>query len=154
MANRTGWAVRAAACLLLWAGVSTAAPAEVLPSEHLVKEGLAALDLHAYDAAVLQFERAVTVEPTNARAFAYLGYAHAQAGRADLAAKYYAIALEIDPAEIKALLWSGQMDVSAQDLPAARTKLTRLERACTAGCEEYRVLKHSVRMLIARLQRQ
>lgn len=151
--KRTGWSLKAAACAVLWAGMSTAAPAEVPLSEHLVKEGLAALDLHAYDAAVLQFERAVTVEPTNARAFAYLGYAHAQAGRDDLADKYYTTALDIDPTEIKALLWSGQMDVAAQNLPDARAKLARLARACTTDCEEYRVLEHSVRMLIARLAR-
>lgn len=153
MSIRRGWVLKVAACAALWIGWSAPAPADVLPSEHLVNEGLAALDLHAYDAAVLQFERAVTVDPANARAFAYLGYAHAQAGRKDLANKYYATALEIDPTEIKALLWSGQMDVAAQDLSGARTKLARLERACAADCEEYRVLEYAVRMLMARLTR-
>ena len=126
----------------------TAEPASIA---HL-EEGKAALEDGAFDLAVLQFERAITTDPRNARAFAWLGHAHGQAGRPEMARKYYRLALDIDPGEIKALFWNGQMDVDGQDLEAARAKLARIARVCAGQCEEYRTLEHSIRMLTARLE--
>ncbi|MFP3945064.1 MAG: tetratricopeptide repeat protein [Alphaproteobacteria bacterium] len=119
-----------------------------------LEDGKAALEDRAFDIAVLQFERAITADPRNARAFAWLGHAHGQAGRPDMARKYFRLALDIDPGEIKALLWNGQMDVASQDLKAARAKLARMARVCAGECEEYRTLEHSIRMLTARLEQQ
>lgn len=128
------------------------APGAAVSKAHL-EDGKAALDAHVYDRAVLEFERAITADPRNARAFAYLGQAHGQAGRPELARKYYRIALDVDPGEVKALLWDGQMDVAAQNLEAARADLQRMARACARTCDEYRTLEHSIRMLTARLER-
>jgi Flp pilus assembly protein TadD len=132
-------------------GAEHMAPAEPASRAHL-EDGKAALDDGAFDLAVLQFERAITTDPRNARAFAWLGYAHGEAGRPEMARKYYRLALDIDPGEIKALFWNGQMDVESQDLEAARAKLARMARACAGQCEEYRTLEHSIRMLTARLE--
>lgn len=156
--GRSGAALVAACVGFVVLEMGLAQGAERVPmspaSKMHLEEGKAALEDRIYDLAVLQFERAITADPRNARAFAWLGYAHGQAGRPELARKYYRLALDIDPADVKALLWNGQMDVAGQDLEAAREKLARMARACAGQCEEYRTLEHSIRMLTARLEQQ
>jgi len=128
-------------------------PGAAASKAHL-EDGKAALADRAYDIAVLQFERAITTDPRNARAFAWLGFAHQEAGNPDKALKYYRLALDIDPGDVKALLWNGQMDVEGKNLEAARDKLQRMARVCTRKCEEYRTLENSIRMMTARLEHQ
>jgi len=133
--------------LLMWPSAATAAKSAGdfhKVSEILIDSGISALDKEKLDDARQTFEQAVVADPSNAKAFSYLGYAHYRKGDRALAKKYFSIALDIDPNERHALSWGGQVDLAAADLEGAEAKLLRLSRLCGTDCSEYKILSDAV----------
>lgn len=113
-------------------------------SELLISNGILALDKDKFDDARQTFEQAAVADPANAKAYSYLGYAHYRKGERVLARKYFSIALEIDPDELHALSWGGQVDLDSADLEGAEAKLLRLARLCGTESSEYKILSDAV----------
>ncbi len=113
-------------------------------SSHLLDKGIQELEESNLASAIRLFEQAVTANPKNARAFSYLGRGYGEVGNTARAYKYYAIALDIDPNEIKALAWSGQVDLENERFDRASRKLIRLVRICGEVCPEYQSLKDAI----------
>ncbi len=126
---------------VLLTGAAPGASAAVQASSILLDKGIAELESKRYAEAIKLFEQAVTANPHNARAFSYLGRSYQEVGDKDRAYKYYDIAMSIDPGELKALSWSGEIDAEDGELNLAGEKLAKLERLCGVGCPEYVSLK-------------
>ena len=60
------------------------------------------------------------------------------------AEKHYQSALIKEPKHRGALEYYGELLLLKNDLAGAETMLSRLDKACTFGCEEYRDLKKSI----------
>ena len=60
------------------------------------------------------------------------------------AEKHYQSALVKEPKHRGALEYYGELLLLKNDLAGAETMLSRLDKACTFGCEEYRDLKKSI----------
>jgi tetratricopeptide (TPR) repeat protein len=60
------------------------------------------------------------------------------------AEKYYQLALVKEPKHRGALEYYGELLLLKNDLAGAETMLSRLDKACTFSCEEYRDLKKSI----------
>ncbi len=129
--------------LILTSQIISAPEAEAATSVSnvLLEKGIEELEGSNHADAIRLFEQAVTANPKNARAFSYLGRGYGQVGNNARAYKYYGIALDIDPHEVKALSWSGQADLRNDRLELADKKLARLEQVCGPACPEYQSLK-------------
>lgn len=60
------------------------------------------------------------------------------------AEKHYQSALAKEPKHRGALEYYGELLLLRNDLAGAETMLSRLDNACSFGCEEYRDLKKSI----------
>lgn len=60
------------------------------------------------------------------------------------AEKHYQSALVKEPKHRGALEYYGELLLLKNDLAGAEMMLSRLDKACTFGCEEYRDLKKSI----------
>jgi hypothetical protein len=61
------------------------------------------------------------------------------------AEKFYQVALKIEPKHKGALEYYGELKLMMNDLPAAEALLSRLDKICFFGCEEYSDLKEAIR---------
>lgn len=125
-------------------GSAPGAEAATQTSSRLLDKGINELEGENFAVAIRLFEQAATANPRNAIAFSYLGRSYDFVGNKIRAYKYYGIALDIDPNEVMALSWSGQVDVLGDNLSLADEKLARLERVCGATCTEYKTLKRAI----------
>ncbi len=125
-------------------GSAPGAEAATQASSRLIDKGIDELEGENFAGAIRLFEQAATANPRNAVAFSYLGRSYDVVGNKIRAYKYYGIALDIDPNEVMALSWSGQVDVLGDNLNLADEKLARLERVCGATCTEYQTLKRAI----------
>ena len=66
------------------------------------------------------------------------------------AEKYYISALNLDAKHRGALEYYGELLLLKNDLAGAEKLLTRLDKACTFGCEEFRDLKKSIQQFKAK----
>lgn len=110
-------------------------------SHSLLGKAIEAMESTGYDTAMPLLEQAVVADPKNARAYTYLGQAYHHQGKDDLASKYYAIALDIDPDQIHALQWSGELALTEDAVDVAEARLSRLSRLCGPECPEYKALQ-------------
>lgn len=113
-------------------------------SAQLLKRGMAALEKGQLEQARAALEQSIVANPHNASAYSYLGYTAQRANDKPLAKKYFSLALEINPDDLRALSWGGQSDLSSANLEAAQAKLQRLSRLCGPGCSEYKLLSDAV----------
>jgi Tfp pilus assembly protein PilF len=113
-------------------------------STTLIERGAALLGQNKTDEARQLFEQAAVANPHNAAAYSYLGLTAQKADQKGLAKRYFALALDIDPNDLRALSWGGQTDLAAADLDSAQAKLLRLSRLCGTGCSEYKLLSEAV----------
>jgi Flp pilus assembly protein TadD len=97
-----------------------------------------------YDQAVKQLQDAN--ESSSAEWNNLLGYSLRKKQTPDLvgAEKYYQAALKIDPKHRGALEYYGELKLMNNDLPGAEALLSRLDKACFFGCEEYSDLKAAI----------
>jgi Flp pilus assembly protein TadD len=61
-----------------------------------------------------------------------------------MAEAHYQAALKINPMHLGALEYYGELLLLKKDLPGAEALMKRLEKACTAGCEELSDLQKSI----------
>lgn len=75
-----------------------------------------------------------------------MGYSLRKKTKPDLteAEKYYVVALNLDTNHRGALEYYGELLLLKNDLGGAEKLLTRLDKACRFGCEEYQDLKKSI----------
>jgi Tfp pilus assembly protein PilF len=67
------------------------------------------------------------------RVLTYMGFAHRKAGRADLGMEHYAHALDVNPDNILARSYLGQMLVEMGEIAAARRQLDEIRTRGGAG---------------------
>lgn len=104
----------------------------------------ASIKAEKYDQAIQQLQSAN--ETSSADWNNLLGYSLRKKQPPDLvgAEKYYQAALKIDPDHRGALEYYGMLKLTKNDLPGAEALLTRLDKVCTFGCEEYSDLKEAI----------
>ena len=65
-------------------------------------------------------------------------------GNLDNAAKYYKVALEINPEHKGALEYQGEMFLKLDDLASAKGNLEKLAKLCPSGCDERAELTRAI----------
>jgi Flp pilus assembly protein TadD len=126
-------------------GLSQAADTAPVKSDPAwLTESRASIKAEKYDQAVKQLQAAN--ETSSADWNNLLGYSLRKKQPPDLlgAEKYYQAALKIDPNHRGALEYYGKLKLINNDLPGAEALLSRLDKACTFGCEEYSDLKEAI----------
>jgi len=87
-------------------------------------------------AAVTLLHAAVVADPAGASSYVRLGDLYAAMGRANLARKYFAIALTIEPALPAALKGIAMLDIAAGNKAAAEATIEYLATICGPDCPE------------------
>lgn len=133
--------------LLLFSMIGPSQGADTEPTKSdsaWLTEARASIKSEKYDQAVKQLQDAN--ETSSADWNNLLGYSLRKKQPPDLlgAEKYYQAALKIDPKHRGALEYYGKLKLLNNDLPGAEALLTRLDKACTFGCEEYSDLKAAI----------
>jgi Flp pilus assembly protein TadD len=132
--------------LLSLIGASWAADTAPVKSDPAwLVEARASIKSEKYDQAVKQLQAAN--ETSSADWNNLMGYSLRKKQPPDLvgAEKYYQAALKIDPNHRGALEYYGMLKLTNNDLSGAETLLTRLDKVCTFGCEEYSDLKEAIK---------
>jgi tetratricopeptide (TPR) repeat protein len=106
--------------------------------------GKQAAEAMNWQAALEAFEKVAAKDPGNANAQNYLGYVNRKLGNFDLAFKYYAEALRLDPKHKGAHEYVGEAYLMTGNLAKAEEHLKALDRICFFSCEEFRDLKQAV----------
>ncbi len=74
----------------------------------------------------------------------YLGYAHRQLDKNEIAMEYYTQALAVKPKHKGANEYLGELYLKMGELEKAEAQLAKLDDICTFGCSEYRELKAKI----------
>jgi Flp pilus assembly protein TadD len=106
--------------------------------------GKKAIEARDWKAAIGSFSAAERRVPDNADIQNYLGFAHRNAGRLDIALRHYQRALKLDPRHRGAHEYIGEAYLMAKDLPKAEEHLAALDRICLLPCSEYSDLKAKI----------
>lgn len=137
-----------AAALALWfaAGASALAASKEghALSQAWLANGQTLMQAGKHDAARTALERAIVADPGNALALAWLGANSQKLGDAEASAKYFRIALEVDPDNQGVLLLTGKAEVAGGEMAKAKEKLARLQRLCGMNCREARELEQAI----------
>ena len=102
-----------------------------------------AIDDKDYASAIPLLKKVVAMDPSNADALNYLGYAHRMLGKQSEALSYYEQALSLQPQHIGANEYLGELYLEMKMLPQAEERLAVLEQAC-GDCDEYQELKEKI----------
>jgi len=106
--------------------------------------GKKAIDQKDWNGAISAFHKVVALDPKDADAFNYLGYANRQLGDYEKAFDYYNSALRLNPNHKGANEYIGEAYLKQGDLANAEKHLSKLDDICTFGCAEYSLLKRAV----------
>lgn len=123
-------------------GGDGASPAK--PDDPQYTAAVKAIKAREYAKAVPLLEGVISRDAKNADAYNWLGYATRKNGNVSGAIPIYEKALAVDPKHRGAHEYIGEAYLALDDLPKAKEHLTRLNRLCFFGCEEYRDLKKAV----------
>ena len=96
------------------------------------------------DAAADLLETAVTVDPSNDRAFVLLGEVSAARGLPGKAIRYYREALSLVPNDVQALQAQGNALVQKGAIERARENLAKIKALCKGGCAPANALAASI----------
>lgn len=132
-----------ALCLVAAAGATAATDWRDL-SRRWQETGSKQAQAGNYAGARISLERAITADPKNALALAWLGTASQKLGDSEAAQKYFRIAMEVDPDHRGVLLLAGKADAEAGAADKAKEKLARLQRICDGDCPEARDLNQFI----------
>jgi tetratricopeptide (TPR) repeat protein len=88
-----------------------------------------------YKRAIAILATVVEADQGNADAWNLLGYSSRKLGRMDKAARYYEIALRLNPAHRGALEYQGEMFIQTGAFDKAKANLNKLKKIC-GSCEE------------------
>ena len=112
-------------------------------AQHLREAGARELAARRVDAALQLFQQALVANPKAVENYVALAGVETVRGRVDIAARYYATALELEPINPAALLGDGLLALS-QDVPdRARARLERLVLSC-GQCPEEQKLRAAI----------
>ena len=103
-----------------------------------------AIDAKDWAQAVTLFTQVVALEPKNAEAFNYLGFALRNNGDYPGALANYNQALTLDKWHKGAHEYLGEAYLKLGDLPHAEQQLAELDKLCIFGCAEYSELKKQI----------
>jgi len=98
--------------------------------------GKIAIGRKDWKAAAAAFEAAARSDPNDADIQNLLGYSHRKLGNMNLAFRYYARALELNPKHLGAHEYVGEAYLMVNNPAKAREHLAALEKLCPAKCEE------------------
>ncbi len=105
------------------------------------KQAIAVKD---YAVAIPLLIKVVAIDPKNANAFNYLGYAHAHAGKNEAAVGYYQQALALKADHRGANEYLGELYLKMNKLAAAEARLKVLDESCFFGCPEFDLLQKAI----------
>ena len=132
---------------LALAGFVQAAPFESTPVENEQVDDFAAgkkaIDSKNWALAVSSFSKVVALNPKNADAYNYLGFASRWMGRHDDAFAAYGKALALDPKHKGALQYSGIAYLKTDQKAKAEGQLAKLQASC-AHCDETKQLAKAI----------
>lgn len=97
-----------------------------------------------YQAAIYDLKKIVAKDADNADAYNLLGFTHRKLKQYEVAEEYYQKALALDPKHKGALEYLGELYVETNRMDKANEMLTRLDKACFFGCDEYSTLKKMI----------
>jgi Flp pilus assembly protein TadD len=120
------------------AGAAGTQPSPMSPAD--IKRELAMAQAHIdngqYRRAVSVLDNIVATNRKNADAHNLLGFSHRKMGNVDRAERHYDYALVLAPTHRGALEYVGELYLQTGRRADAEAVLTRLEKACPAGCPE------------------
>jgi len=114
------------------------------PADPDVEAGKAAIRAQNWPAAIAAFNKVAAKDPKDANAQNFLGFAYRKSGNLDLAFKHYNEALRLDPKHRGAHEYIGEAYLMQGNVAKAKEHLTRLDKICFFGCEEYDDLKKAI----------
>ena len=106
--------------------------------------GVEAIKAKDWDKAIAHFTTYARIDPANADAQNFLGYAYRNQKSYDLAFRHYKEALRLDPSHRGAHEYIGEAYVLVGDKAKAQEHLAALERICTKRCDEYQDLARAI----------
>ena len=106
--------------------------------------GVEAIKAKDWDKAIAHFTTYARIDPVNADAQNFLGYAYRNQKKLDLAFRHYNEALRLDPSHRGAHEYIGEAYLLAGNKAKAQEHLTALERICTRRCDEYQDLARAI----------
>ena len=106
--------------------------------------GVEAIKARDWDKAIAHFTTYARIDPANADAQNFLGYAYRHQKKYDLAFRHYNEALRLDPSHRGAHEYIGEAYVLVGDKAKAQEHLAALERLCTKRCDEYQDLARAI----------
>ena len=106
--------------------------------------GKAAVAASDWAGAIVLMTRAAARDPDNANIQNYLGYAKRNNGDWENGIKHYRTALRLNPQHRGANEYLGHAYLLRGNMQLAQAQLTKLERICGRGCEEYASLSRAV----------
>jgi len=106
--------------------------------------GKNAITMKDWGAAIKSLSSAALRDTRNADIQNYIGYAYRNAGQMDLAFKYYARALQLNPRHRGAHEYVGEAYLMVNNLSKAEEHLAALQKICLIPCEEYEDLRKQI----------
>ena len=106
--------------------------------------GVEAIKARDWDKAITHFSAYEKIDPVNADAQNFLGYAYRNQKKYDLAFRHYNEALRLDPSHKGAHEYIGEAYLLVGNKAKAQEHLTALERICTKRCDEYQDLSRAI----------
>ena len=106
--------------------------------------GVAAIQSGQYDKGIELMKKVVAVEPKNADAYNYLGFAYRKKGDVAQASGNYETALKLNVNHKGALEYQGELFLKLNKMEDAMKNQARLQVLCPTGCAELRELDRAI----------
>jgi Flp pilus assembly protein TadD len=106
--------------------------------------GKKAIEAKDWETAIKRLSSAALRDTRNADIQNYLGYAHRNSGKIDLAFRHYERALRLNPRHRGAHEYVGEAYLLVGNLAKAKEHLAALAKICLIPCEEYDELKEKI----------
>ena len=108
------------------------------------KEAVKLINQEQYEDAIAKLLDVNAAEPNDPDVLNYLGYAHRQLDKNEMALAYYEQALAVQPKHKGANEYLGELYLKMGELEKAEAQLAKLDDICTFGCSEYRELEAKI----------
>ena len=106
--------------------------------------GVEAIRAKDWDKAIAHFSTYVRIDPVNADAQNFLGFAYRNQKKYDLALRHYNEALRLDPSHKGAHEYIGEAYLLVGNKAKAQEHLASLEKICSKRCDEYQDLARAI----------
>ncbi len=108
------------------------------------KDAVKLINQEQYEEAIAKLLDVNAAEPNDPDVLNYLGYAHRQLDKNEMALAYYEQALAVKPKHKGANEYLGELYLKMGELEKAEAQLAKLDDICTFGCSEYRELEAKI----------